>query len=68
MGGEGVCWIELPGGRPKSILSVHGIVEHPEYLLDNDVKFTWFGSQNSYDDYMDPHRTSVMHSVELSLA
>ena len=67
LGGEGVCWVELPGGKAKAILAVHGVVEHPENLLDNDVKFAWFGSQNSYDDYMDANRTSAVHSVELSL-
>lgn len=66
LGGEGVCWVELAGAKAKAILSVHGIVEHPENLLDNDVKFAWFGSQNSYDDYMDSNRTSAVHSVELS--
>ena len=66
LGGEGVCWVELPGGKAKAILAVHGVVEHPENLLDNDVKFAWFGSQNSYDDYMDSNRTSAVHSVELS--
>jgi len=67
IGGEGVCWLEIPNGTPKSITAVHGIVEHPEHLLDNDVKFAWFGSQSSRDDYMDEKRSSTVHSVEISL-
>ena len=68
MGGVGICWTELGKAQPKAILSATGIVEHPEHLLDNDVKFAWFGSQSTREDYLNASRAETIHSVVLSLA
>ncbi|MBO4513425.1 MAG: family 20 glycosylhydrolase [Victivallales bacterium] len=67
MGGVGICWAELGKAQPKAILSADGIVEHPEHLLDNDVKFAWFGSQSTREDYLNASRAETIHSVILSL-
>jgi len=68
LGGVGICWAEIGKVRPSGILSASGIVEHPEHLLDNDVKFAWFGSQSTRGDYLDAHRAAAVHSVVLSLS
>ncbi len=67
MGGVGICWTEIGKIRPTAILSANGIVEHPEHLLDNDVKFAWFGSQSTRNDYLDANRAKAVQSVVLSL-
>jgi len=56
MGGIGICFAEVrdrDGNRyfPCAVAAVEGTVEHPEFLLENDVNFAWFGSQSTRAAY-----------------
>lgn len=68
MGGIGVCWAETCGLKPTAILALTGTIATPEALLDNDVKFAWFGSQSTREDYFSQARASVRHEITLQLA
>ena len=72
LGGRGLCYVEVrqPDGRvlvPAAITAVTGIVEHPEYMLENDVNWAWFGKQSSREAYLNPVLASLKHSVTLTL-
>jgi hypothetical protein len=72
LGGRGLCYVEVrqPDGRvlvPAAITAVTGIVEHPEYMLENDVNWAWFGKQSSREAYLNPVLVSLKHSVTLTL-
>ena len=71
MGGRGISYFELyKDGKhfvPEAIQEVSGIVEHPEYLLSDDVKFTWFNTQCTRYNYNNPVTSRATHSVTLKL-
>lgn len=72
LGGIGVTFVEVRlGGRrfvPRAVLAVSGRVENVTHLLDNDLKFTWFGGQSTRDDYFDRHAAVQIHSATLEMA
>ena len=71
LGGIGVTFVEVKlGGRrfvPAALTAETGRVEHAAHLLDNDLKFAWFGGQSTRSDYFDRHAARQVHSVTLAM-
>ena len=71
LGGLGASFIEVKlGGRrfvPGAVSAEAGRVEHSVHLLDNDLKFAWFGGQSTRSDYFDRHAARQIHSVTLAM-
>ncbi len=71
MGGAGIAWIEIiQQGRkyvPAEILKLTGKVSEPEYLLENNIKFSWFGCQSTRRAYFDASIAGAENSVELKM-
>jgi len=72
MGGIGICFAEVRDGDgnryfPCAVAETAGDVEHPEFLLDNDVNFAWFGSQSTRDAYYSRELFQKRSSVTLKL-
>lgn len=72
MGGRGLAYIEVrtAGGRelvPQSVIETQNIVEHAEYLLENDGKFAWFNTQSTRYNYDNIETAAVEHAVTLKL-
>ncbi len=72
LGGRGLCYVEVhrPDGSvlvPAAIMSVSGIVEHPEHMLENDVNWAWFGKQSTREAYLNPVLAALKHSLTLTL-
>lgn len=71
-GGLGLCFAALTdNGRiikvPGKILETENLVTDSEYLLTNDSRFCFLGSQNMYDAYVHQELVSVMHRVDVEL-
>lgn len=71
MGGRGISYLELfrEGKRyvPAALLEVSGQVDHPEYILSNDIKFAWFNTQCTRYNYNNPVTSRATHSVTFAL-
>lgn len=71
MGGRGISYLELfrEGKRyiPSALLEVSGQVDHPEYMLSNDIKFAWFNTQCTRYNYNNPVTSRATHSVTFTL-
>ena len=72
MGGTGIAYVEVVWKDtvfvPQAVAGQEGLVSNPEYLLDNDAKFAWFGGQSTREDYFSRnHADTAEHSLELSL-
>jgi len=72
MGGVGICFVEVrdrEGRRyvPCAVKECSGAVGNPEYLLENDVNFAWFGSQSTRSAYNSQEMFRAVHSVTLQL-
>ncbi len=70
-GGTGVCFAEyFQCGRhwvPDRLLEWEGTVIHPEHLLKNDAKFTWFGSGDIRLDFADRQQAAATNRIVISL-
>lgn len=72
MGGQGICFSEVrdAGGNrylPYAISELEGIVEHPEFMLANDVNFAWLGGQSTRLAYNSKEIANQKHCVTLLL-
>lgn len=71
LGGIGINHVEISaGGRhyvPKKVLNVTGRVSDPEYLLNDNTTFAWFGGQSTRHDYFDHDAAEEKHSVTLEM-
>ena len=71
LGGAGINHVEVfSGGRryiPRSVLLVEGKVSDPEYLLENNTSFAWFGGQSTRRDYFDCASAARKNSVTLKM-
>ena len=71
LGGIGLDHVELcAGGKryvPEAVSAVTGEVRDPEYLLENNTTFAWFGGQSTRRDYCDRAAAERKHSVTLTM-
>jgi hypothetical protein len=71
LGGIGINYVEIfAGGKhyvPKAVLNVIGLVRDPEYLLNDNTTFAWFGGQSTRHDYFDHDAAKQKHSVTLEM-
>ena len=72
MGGRGLAYIEIctADGQvfiPSEVIGIENIVEHAEYLLENDGKYAYFNIQSTRHNYVNVETAEVPHSVTLAL-
>ena len=71
LGGIGIDHAEIrAGGKrhvPAAVSAVTGEVRDPEYLLENNTTFAWFGGQSTRRDYFDRAAAERKHSVTLAM-
>ncbi len=71
LGGIGVTFAEVHcNGKcyvPKEVENTNGNVADPNYLLDDDAKFSWFGGQDTRYDFFNPIAAATQHSCTLTL-
>ncbi len=71
LGGIGINYVEIfAGGKhyvPKAVLNVIGLVRDPEYLLNDNTTFAWFGGQSTRHDYFDHDAAKQKHYVTLEM-
>ena len=71
-GGLGLCYFELrDNGKvlktPGKILETENLISDPEYLLTNDSRFCFLGSQDMLNSYINQELVGVMHRVDVEL-
>jgi Glycosyl hydrolase family 20, catalytic domain len=70
-GGIGISFVEVcikeKHYYPSAVVEQCGKVENPVYILDNDVKFAWFGGQSTREDYFDANASACIHATTLEL-
>ncbi len=72
MGGKGVAYAEVrtSDGKiyvPSAVIETQNIVEHADYILENDGKFAWFNTQSTRYNYDNIATSEIQHSVTLEL-
>lgn len=71
LGGIGINYVEIfAGGKhyvPKTVLNVTGLVSNPEYMLNDNTTYAWFGGQSTRHDYFDYDAAEQKHSVTLEM-
>ncbi|MBO4632295.1 MAG: family 20 glycosylhydrolase [Lentisphaeria bacterium] len=69
--GEGFAYVSAQTAKgkfvPDSIVGCAGIVEHPEYLLSQNINFTYLGSQNSIGSLHDRAIAETVNSITVSM-
>jgi len=70
-GGQGVAFVEIltDSGRyvPSSVISTIGKVIDPEYVLDNDCKWSFIGEKDTLKAFKNRKLAEEIHSVEYSM-
>ena len=72
MGGRGMAYVEVRDNNgnvfvPEEVLETSGQVEHPEFLLEDNANFAWFGDQSTRRAFDDEARNLARHTVRLRL-
>ena len=71
-GGQGLAFVEIINNTevyvPSAIISTTGKVIDPEYVLDNDCKWSFIGEKDTLKAFKDRKTAAEIHSIELSLS
>lgn len=71
LGGIGINHVEISAGGkryvPQAVAEVSGLVRDPEYLLEDNTTFAWFGGQSTRRDYFDRAAAEREHAVTLTM-
>ena len=69
--GVGITWIEADTQKghfvPEKLLNCTGLVEDPQYLLIQDVKFAFFGTRDVFSQFVDRKKGLARHTVVLKM-
>ena len=69
--GVGITWIEADTDKghfvPEKLVSSTGLVEDPQYLLIQDVKFAFFGTRDVFSQFVDRAKGLARHTVVIKM-
>lgn len=70
-GGHGVCYVsaETSAGTfvPAGVTAAEGCVEHPEFMLEPNVNYCWFGFRDITAEFRDRAKSTMQNKIEITM-